>query len=778
MLPRRSDRLALAILCGLILLLFADVILGRVLYLRDLTRFFHPTRKVFAEVVRGGEFPYWDPYHGAGQPMAANVQYEVFYPPQWLVLLPDFELGFALHILFHLVVAAAAMFLLLRGLRLGVAASSLGAVTFAIGGPALSAVNLLPILFAWSWMPLIILAARRLFVRPTARRFACAALLVGLQDLVFEPTVVVETAMIVVGLGLFQATRRRPSVRRIARALALAAAVTLAGLTVAAVQVVPLVDHVAGSARARGFEPEMVSWWNLPPARAIELFSPNLLGFEAFESDHWWGRAWYPVEGAPFVLSFYAGILVPVLLITGALRRPGAWFWWLVGGAALFWLLAAGGRGPAGALSAIPPLTMIRFPERHGIAALFLATIAAAAMFDRLMRDEATRRAAVRASVIVLAASLVVLGISHSGSWPEAFGAVFPLSNAPQGEAAALMRTAIVGLVARASSAFATILLFAFGRQRAAIGAALAFAVLDLSLQSFELCPRKPASFADPPALVETMTPNLESGRLFHVAEWSTASPSGRRHFADPATRMWIARNGLFPRVAANWGVRSVFDTDIDKSQLARTVDLTDAMWKVRERSNRYIEHFSAMSNVRWVALFSRDEARVLRPGDDPSRARPVDLIDVGDNPRYFLASEIVEAARLATFVDEVAKRESVRGVAFVESGAFVPSTGRLESVDESANGARVRVRAAGDVLLVASVTAHKYWRATIDGTPAAIRHVNVAYQGVVVPAGEHVVEFRYRNPLVAVGLGVTVLASLLALFVLAVDYPRVSWHR
>ena len=141
MLPGRNDRLAIALLCALITLLFADVLFGRVLYLRDLTRYYHPTKKVVAEVIRGGEFPYWDPYHGAGQPLAANAQYEVFYPPQWLVLLPDFELGFSLHILLHLYVAAIGMYLMLRGWRLGVAASLFGAISFAIGGPLLSLVN-------------------------------------------------------------------------------------------------------------------------------------------------------------------------------------------------------------------------------------------------------------------------------------------------------------------------------------------------------------------------------------------------------------------------------------------------------------------------------------------------------------------------------------------------------------------------------------------------------------------------------------------------------------
>ncbi|MGK2858983.1 MAG: YfhO family protein, partial [Thermoanaerobaculia bacterium] len=479
---------------------------------------------------------------------------------------------------------------------------------------------------------------------------------------------------------------------------------------------------------------------------------------------------------APFVLSFYAGALVPILLVAGALRRPGVWFWWLTGGAAFFWIAAAGSRGPAGALSHIPPFTMIRYPEKLGIAALFLVTIAAAAVLDRLIRDAASRPTAVRVAASLFLCSLVALGATLLPSWPALFEAIFPQGSSQPAEGAALLGAALGGYAARAAIALAVVSLLSSGWKRSAIVAALAFAAADLSLQSLELCPRKPASFVtEAPEIVQSLPPDRAAWRLFHMAEWSTASPSARMHYADPATRVWITRNGLFPRLAANWGVRSVFDTDIDQTQLLRTAELTEAMWKVRDRSNRYIEHFSAMSNARWVALFSREEARVLGPGDDPSRARPVDLVDLGDNPRYFLASGIVEAPDVAAFVERVSERESVRGIAFVERDAFAPAGGLVESIEESANRARVSVNTGGEALLVASVTAHKYWKATVDGAPAPIRQVNVAYQGVVVPEGRHIVEFRYRNPLVAAGLGVSALALLLAQLAILRRRPKRS---
>src|SRR5262249_49121323 len=59
----------------------------------------------------------------------------------------------------------------------------------------------------------------------------------------------------------------------------------------------------------------------------------------------------------------------------------------------------------------------------------------------------------------------------------------------------------------------------------------------------------------------------------------------------------------------------------------------------------------------------------------------------------------------------------------------------------------RVTVRTASDAggLLVLTDRWFPGWQATVDGRPAAILRTDYLYRGVVIPAGEHVVEFVYR---------------------------------
>jgi uncharacterized membrane protein YfhO len=55
-------------------------------------------------------------------------------------------------------------------------------------------------------------------------------------------------------------------------------------------------------------------------------------------------------------------------------------------------------------------------------------------------------------------------------------------------------------------------------------------------------------------------------------------------------------------------------------------------------------------------------------------------------------------------------------------------------------------------------------WRATVDGRPAKIEKAYGAFRGVVVEAGDHTIEMRYRPWSVFIGASMTVLAGLIAL--------------
>src|SRR5439155_26043671 len=83
----------------------------------------------------------------------------------------------------------------------------------------------------------------------------------------------------------------------------------------------------------------------------------------------------------------------------------------------------------------------------------------------------------------------------------------------------------------------------------------------------------------------------------------------------------------------------------------------------------------------------------------------------------------------------------------------------------------RVRTRAAAEALLVLGDVDYPGWRAFVDGRRTPIYRTDYVLRGVVVPAGEHVVEFVFRPVSFQRGLALTGLSAL-ALLV------AVGWRR
>ncbi|HEY2828629.1 MAG TPA: hypothetical protein VGJ88_00820, partial [Thermoanaerobaculia bacterium] len=129
-----------------------------------------PMKHIVAEAVRSGEFPYWNPLYSGGAPLAANPAYELFYPPQWIVYFLPYAYAFQLHIIVHFLIAAVGTFFLIRSFGVKTLPSAAGAAAFVFSGPYLSLSAKLPILFAVSWMPLVLLLVRRLIEKPSMRR--------------------------------------------------------------------------------------------------------------------------------------------------------------------------------------------------------------------------------------------------------------------------------------------------------------------------------------------------------------------------------------------------------------------------------------------------------------------------------------------------------------------------------------------------------------------------------------------------------------------------------
>ena len=125
------------------------------------------------------------------------------------------------------------------------------------------------------------------------------------------------TAVWGLGLAIYLVTRRRGRRARVSTMLlGLAASCTLA-LSLSAVQLLPVLEHIAASVRWEGAGLEDLYDSSLLPYRVVEWIWPNVFGtFTA--GNHYWMPLLPPVGGArPSPMSLYCGAL-PIVLALGA----------------------------------------------------------------------------------------------------------------------------------------------------------------------------------------------------------------------------------------------------------------------------------------------------------------------------------------------------------------------------------------------------------------------------------------------------------------------------
>ena len=88
-------------------------------------------------------------------------------------------------------------------------------------------------------------------------------------------------------------------------------------------------------------------------------------------------------------------------------------------------------------------------------------------------------------------------------------------------------------------------------------------------------------------------------------------------------------------------------------------------------------------------------------------------------------------------------------------------SPGEVLFLADEPDRVTLRVRAAEAGPLVLSDAYYPGWRVTVDGVPTPIYRANFFFRAVCVPAGEHIVEFTFRQRAFSLGLALTTLTGI-----------------
>ena len=381
--------------CAAVLLLLPAVTGREISWQDDTKYFYYPILTQLAAALKNGALPLWEPGVFGGYPLFADGEAGMLYPPN-LIALRLLEPAAALTTLrlvrFYL--AGAFTYAYLRSLRCGHPAALTGALAFMTSGFMVGQVVHENLANGMVWLPLALYFVERGVCAPAPERYrhaAFAGVALAVQWLAVHVQVCVFTALVVFPYLGWRAVWRSPLGGHVldrvgvALVMGLTAGAVMVGLS--AVQLLPLLDVAAASARGHGIDLSAATINSVTPFRLLTVLFPELLRRP---------------DGLPFGrwvdwdVTVYVGL--PALLfglVAVLLRRDGlTTFFVLLAGGAL--VLSMGRYGPPWVVAVTRDLLGdhgLRSPGRFAFLWSFGVAVLAGLGVDWLARARWPRKA-------------------------------------------------------------------------------------------------------------------------------------------------------------------------------------------------------------------------------------------------------------------------------------------------------------------------------------------------------------------------------------------------
>jgi hypothetical protein len=729
----------------------------RTYYFRDFTATFYPLRLFAARELREGRFALWNPYFFEG-----SFQLPVLYPPDLLHVLWLSPVWVSWLLSLHIPLAALTAWWLSRELGMSRQGAFLAGAAYALGGFALSCLNLYVFLQALALAPLVAGLLRR-SATEGGRMLVLggAAVAVSLSTLAVE--FVGQAVVLGAALGLVASRRRWRGAPELLCTVALG--VGLAGLPLALT-----LGLLPETARGAGFAAEVRLGNAVHPAVLLQTLMPHLFGVPGAPAEAWWGGRFFS-KGLPYFLSLYVGPLVLAVasLGLGGMGRAVRAVLFGLGGLGVWYALGeAGGLAPL--VSSLPLGDVFRFPSKALLLPYLAVALAAGAGADRLRCEPAswTRLAilgGVGAGISLSVAALCVAAPPSFVAWTGIVESFWPSF------ATVVIRdAAVVGVLALAAVGLG----LAVRRERLSSGPAAALlsalAIADLARAGAGLNPQVPASFYEPlPEMRSLELDRLAGGRVFSYGL-----------DRSPAFEAFLARGGGRITLAGTWLSRQVlapYSNVLDRIETPEATDLTSFVPRARELVPADYAPEGAERLLPWL----RNAAVVRVVSVDPLHAPDLEEVAIipagppGLAIRIYKLLDSWPRAYVACRAESIAPGPAARGVPFREGfdparDVFVEGGGRASCRSGTARRTgfvpgreRYAVQADGAGFLVTRDSYARGWRAWVDGRESRLLRAHGKHRAVPVPPGRHEVVMRYVPPGLWAGSSLTGLSLLVA---------------
>ncbi len=666
----------------------------------DFTDLHFPYRSWAVEWLGQGVIPTWNPFVSAGHPSLGDIQFGLQYPLTWLTAMlarGDLSvLHLQAHVVAHLSIASAGLYLFLRALGRQHIGALLGALIFTYAGYLMTfPIQQIIILETFAWFPWILLSIE-LTLR---RRSVVAAILcagsVALASLVGHPQTLATTLLFASAFGLHRAFALRTLLGSL---LALGGAAV--GLGLAAPALLPALSHLAETTRTGvGFE-----------FTTVGHEAHELLGLIV-----WTDRVGFPL---------YVGLSALLLAAIGYSHRPSGGAFW-AGTAGFGLILSMGGNTflYSGLYVLIPGLQYFRNHERVSILVVLAVAVLASAGIDRIARGARSdlrvdRRIVLAGGAIAALFAVATLGVDFGIAMSEGLARSHFTWLSDRFGLVAIFGGFTVAMLGGTRRAHASARLIAIGL--------LLVVSLDLFTTpgSTNLRQGVPGDGVAPTATVRMLREQLRPGERIASEGLLPGNGNAGALFRLPDvvgnTPLELGRYRHFDQIVPEvdrWRLLNV------RFVLTRRALDHPALRRVSQEGEVIAYETSAQLRLPSPRLVHR----VLAVADDDAALAAIPTLDLRN---------------------EVAVTDSLPPL----DGGTVDELSRVQVVLRQDERLVIDSSSPRDAVLVLAERDYPGWTATLDEIPVPIHRVNGLLRGVYVPAGERRVDLRFVPPGLAEG--------------------------
>lgn len=359
----RKTLLVLAGYAGIVIAVFGSSLWpgeGMMIHGDDIHRAYYFFREFFNHWIFQGVFPWWNPYINGGEPFIANPIVNIWYPPTWMFVILPLNIAYSWHIAAHVWWAMVGMRMLIKRVlgergELGEIGAWTGGILFGLSGffMARTFAGHVDVIAAASWMPWVVWAMMNKSI-PVASVVFALQLFAGYQTMAFF-TLVAACFLV--------------------RPIWKVGFVTIAGVGLAAIQILPVQEFFRASIRTYPFPYSWISYGSITWQSLWQLFNPFFFGNQ------------FTYHGPPpnFIEhSMFVGVGGLILVLIGGV------------GVAFFLIVVFGlwvSLGPNAPIDlqkllwqTVPMYQYLRIPPRHLILVVFGLAALAGMGFRRVPR--------------------------------------------------------------------------------------------------------------------------------------------------------------------------------------------------------------------------------------------------------------------------------------------------------------------------------------------------------------------------------------------------------